>query len=104
MAQKRGKDAKIFFPFLMRGGSSWRILTGLTCLTGRTRRRTNNKWPLSIPFKRGAEGDIPNVKNLLTFTLPRVAQICTRLPSLACKKPLARHYNKAIGERNKAAS
>ena len=51
MAQKRGKDAKIFFPFFMRGGSSWRILTSRTRRTGRIRRRSNNKWALSILLK-----------------------------------------------------
>lgn len=56
------------------------------------------------PLQGGAGGYFLNVKNFLTFTLPRVAQICARLPSLACKKPLTRHYNKATGERNKAAS
>ncbi|MBB3702867.1 hypothetical protein FHS60_001340 [Alloprevotella rava] len=51
MAQKRGKDAKIFFPFFMKGGSFRRTPTRRTGLTGRTCRRTNNKWPLSIPLK-----------------------------------------------------
>ena len=104
MAQKRGKDAKIFFPFFMRGGSFRRTPTRRTGLTGPTRRRTNNKWPLSTPPYGGAGGGFLLVKNLLTFPLPRVAQICARLPPLACKKPLARRHNKAVGQPNKAAN
>lgn len=88
----------------MRRESSWRILTGLTSPTGPTCRRTNNKCPPTTPPHGGAGGGFLLVKNLLTFPLPRVAQICALLPLLACKKPLARHYNKAVGQLNKAAS